>query len=574
MKLGADYIPITNELPDGRLNCILEDANANVLVTDLASQDWVNRLAGPKDTVGLDDETLKQTCQNLSGDNLATIGIDADTIAHIIYTSGSTGRPKGVLGTHGATFNRVTWMHQRFEYGEGEQAAHLTSMAFIRSVWELFVPLCSGLPMTLIQRDVVKDISRLMALLEQQKITRIVTAPSLMRAILQHYQLLNQQGESIQLTRLRYWFVSGEALPTDLAKEAMAVFANVEFYNLYGSTEVLSDVLYTQVTGQEQSSFIPLGKPISQVAVTVVDRQGNPVPDGVLGELVVTGKSVVAGYDGLAALNKTQFIDTPAGRGYRTGDLARVMPDGQIGYVGRADFQLKIRGYRIELGEIETRLLQIDKVNSVVVVAHEYEPQQKRLVAYLTLDKTSQKPSCERALIRAFRESLQANLPDYMVPSFFVLLDELPLTPNGKINRKALPEPQDRVMDSEYVAPQNAVEAKLVGIWADLLHIESDKLSVTANFIELGGHSLLLTRMLHIIKEQFDSQLSVKNLLEGPTVRQIAGLLIQHQQTGNKGAQNVPMRHFDEPQPQWPLSYAQYRVWFVEQLKDQTNAHI
>ncbi|MCJ8267986.1 MAG: amino acid adenylation domain-containing protein, partial [Psychrosphaera sp.] len=375
LKLGAAYVPITAELPNERLNCILEDSKATVLVTDLASVDWVNRLAKPQFTLVVDNEGVKQGCSILSGENLSTSGINDDTLAHIIYTSGSTGRPKGVLGTHGASFNRISWMHERFAFDEGEQAAHLTSMAFIRGVWELFVPLCAGVPMTLIERDVVKDPSRLMPLIEREKISRIVTAPSLLRAICEYgYK---------PLTSLRYWFVSGEALPTDLAKQAIAAFKDTQFFNLYGSTEVLSDVLYTEVNPQETASFIPLGKPISQVAVTVVDRQGSPVPDGVLGELVVAGKSVVGGYDGLEALTKTQFIDTPAGRGYRTGDLARVRPDGQIGYVGRADFQLKIRGYRIELGDIETRLMQVDWVSAAVVVAQGDEPEDKRLVAYV-----------------------------------------------------------------------------------------------------------------------------------------------------------------------------------------------
>ncbi|NQZ12532.1 MAG: AMP-binding protein, partial [Algicola sp.] len=362
----------------------------------------------------------------------------------------------------------------------------------------------------------VKDPSRLMPLIEREKISRIVTAPSLLRAICEH--------DYKSSTSLRYWFVSGEALPTDLAKQAIAAFKDTQFLNLYGSTEVLSDVLYTEVDPLETASFIPLGKPISQVAVTVVDRQGSPVPNGVLGELVVVGKSVVGGYDGLEALTKTQFIDTPAGRGYRTGDLARVRPDGQIGYVGRADFQLKIRGYRIELGEIETRLMQVDWVSAAIVVAQGDEPENKHLVAYVSGDGSEQ-------LIRDLRSALQTSLPDYMVPSFFMVLDALPLTPNGKINRKALPAPQGLVLADEYVAPANMVEAKHAKVWAAQLGIAVEQVSVIASFFELGGNSLLLLKLIGALAVE-GIKATVKQFYELSSIRRLS-------QAQSDGAQDV-----------------------------------
>ncbi|NQZ12613.1 MAG: amino acid adenylation domain-containing protein, partial [Algicola sp.] len=491
LKLGAVYVPLSAELPAKRLAGMLEDAKVHCILADTASLQWLQLTSTHKisaqTVITLDCNAVVSACAKHSTDNLIDRKINADTLAHIIYTSGSTGRPKGVLGSHGATVNRINWMLNDLPFEPNERPSHLSSMAFIRGVCELLVPLCGGVTLELLQRKTVKEPALLIGTIKDKNISSIITAPSMLSALCQHSEATGSNA----LGNLTYWFVSGEALPVSLARKAAKLFPKVNFYNLYGSTESLSDVLYTPVhLLGENSEYVPLGLPISLCAATIVDKQNNPVPDGVAGELVVTGENVALGYDGLFDLTQQQFIDTPLGKGYRTGDLGCVRADGQVAYLGRADHQIKIRGYRIELSEIEVQLSRLNQVEDVIVVVNTNKTaEEKSLVAYFT--SRSKAPSTSKVLaaelITQVRFQLSLILPNYMVPAALVVLDQLPRLPNGKVNRSALPKVTMIDSNRAFVKPTTDSEKLLAKIWGELLQLDADQLSSDANYFESGG---------------------------------------------------------------------------------------
>ncbi|NQZ12642.1 MAG: AMP-binding protein, partial [Algicola sp.] len=443
---------------------------------------------------------------------------------------------------------------ERFEFAPDERASHITSMAFVRGIWELLVPLCGGATLELFDRDVVKDPQQLVRQLAQSRITRIVTAPSLLRALLQF-----KAHHKFDISCIRYWFVSGEALTVDLAQQVASTFNHAEFFNLYGSTEVVSDVLYTAVNESAAFNCVPLGLPISGVAATIADSQLNPVPDSVIGELIITGASVNTGYDGLPELSKKQFIDTPVGRGYRTGDLARRLDNGQIGYVGRADHQVKVRGYRIELGEIEVQLAKMAEVKDVVVVA-KGEP--VMLLAYFTAASGDNNST----LIETVKTKLRETLPQYMIPAMFVVLDEFPLTPNGKVNRTALPKVDASTLAVDFVAPQSPTEQILVRIWVELLALENDRLSVTANFFAIGGNSLLCVTLAAEVREHLKVALSIRDIFNTPVLSQLATVIDSRERV-----ERVDVTAVKRPN-KLPASFAQQRLWLIDQMS-QGSSH-
>ncbi|WP_281560272.1 non-ribosomal peptide synthetase [Thalassomonas sp. RHCl1] len=558
LKAGAAYVPLTQELPIARIAMMLEDSQASLVLTDVKTSAWAAEFTSLAEVLVINDETVLAQRQAYPGENLACPGIGEQTLSHMIFTSGSTGRPKGVLGNHGALYNRVSWMHQAFPYQQEERAAHITSMAFIRGVWELWVPLCGGVALELFERDVVKDPKAFLQQLAQRRVTRMVTAPSLMRAIDAYLRV-----EPEFSARLSYWFVSGEALATSLAHQFVERLPETQFVNLYGSTEVLSDVLYYGVTGLETQAYVPLGQAISGVATTVIDRSGNPVPPGMVGELVVVGKSVTLGYAGLQELTEQQFINTPAGRGYRTGDLVRITGQGQVTYLGRIDHQLKIRGYRIELSEVESHLMQLHFIQDVVVMPYGDEP---ALAAYFTL---KQPVSVDEGNIQSLiRTELSTRLPAYMLPSVFISLKEWPLTPNGKVNRKALPEPDHAHLAQNYQAPESEGEKALAAIWSSLLPVDEQVLGLKANFFELGGHSLLSVRLIAEIKQAFNKALAVRDIFEHPLLGQLAGLIAQTPQMLDGGK----IKPVSSLLKRLPTSFSQQRLWFLDEM-DGGSAH-
>lgn len=559
MKLGAAYVPLTQELPIARIAMMLEDSETALILTDKKSAVWSQEFESITKTVVVDDEKTQNKLNNYSKEKIIHNDITDNTISHLIFTSGSTGRPKAVLGNHSALFNRVNWMLNEFPFKDNERASHITSMAFIRGVWELWVPLCAGVPLELFDREVVKDPKSFIHQLQQRQVSRIVTAPSLMSAIYGYLQEYNHQLEN-----LNFWFVSGEALSKDLSYKMLCQLPHIQFVNLYGSTEVLSDVLFHPISQLETSHYVPLGKPISGVATTIIDGCGNPVPLGVVGELIIVGKSVTLGYSGLKELTEKQFISTPVGKGYRTGDLVRMTVEGDISYIGRIDHQLKIRGHRIELSEVEYHLNQLSLVKDAAVVA--FGQEDKYLVAYFTLH-ASQKMD-DNILQSLIRSELSTLLPTYMMPSFFVKMSELPLTPNGKINRKALLEPDKTTLIGNYESAQSKTEKELVKIWSVLLEIKAERISIRANFFELGGHSLLSMRLITEVKNRLYKEITVRDIFEHSQLAQLAHCIDQLP-IMDLSSKIIKMSKHSR---YLPTSFSQQRLWFLDQM-DSGSVH-
>ena len=340
------------------------------------------------------------------------------------------------------------------------------------------------------------------------------------------------------------------------------------FFNAYGPTEATIDCCVFEYKGSP--SVLPIGRPITNVEVYVLSPEQQLVPIGVPGELYVGGVGLARGYLNRPELTAEKFIahpfsDDPEARLYRTGDLVRWLPDGNLAFLGRLDHQVKIRGFRIELGEIESELLCEPSVKEAVILAREDRSGDKRLVAYVTAAEMPEALD-EDALIESLKQRLKAVLPDYMVPSAFVMLEQLPLTPNGKVDRKALPEPDLAQMTGAYEAPQSPTEVRLAELWQTLLHLNSP-VSRDAHFFELGGHSLLGVRLLASIREQFALDIPIKTLFAQPILSELAAVLDAEALTAGQGIQVPPMVARDPQLTALPLSYAQQRLWFIDRLE-------
>uniref|UniRef100_A0A486XMP8 Siderophore biosynthesis non-ribosomal peptide synthetase modules @ Bacillibactin synthetase component F n=1 Tax=Rheinheimera sp. BAL341 TaxID=1708203 RepID=A0A486XMP8_9GAMM len=523
LKAGAAYVPLDPENPHARLQVIVEKSGLDCIVTETAFSDkpFLSHWSSDIPPIWIDN------CAELNTLPVTNISrqitqASTDSIASVIYTSGSTGIPKGVARKHHSLVNRVTWMHQRFPFEDDEQLCHITSFGFVRAVWELFTPLCSGQKVLLVARENVVDVRSLSNILAKYGITRLVTAPSAMNSIVTddyHHQTL--------LSHLRYWFVSGEALNATLAEKTQQLLPHVRLCNLYGSTETESDVLFYELAKHESfATSVPIGKPISNNRVYILDKQLQRVPIGVEGEICIAGQNLASGYHNAAELTNKVFVTDPFQNDgsvmFKTGDIGRFTHDGNIEYLGRNDDQVKVRGMRIEIGDIQTALLKNPKVNSAFVhlSKDDSDHQDNRLLAYVQLNKEFQGDLIDTVLPgteKEIREYLAAELPAFMLPSAIVVLEQIPLSPNGKVDRKKLPVPNKyAVSQDDYVAPVNDTEKVLCEIWQSLLRMS--KVGTTDNFFELGGHSLLAVRLISQISYQLNTDLTVKEVFRAQTI--------------------------------------------------------
>lgn len=446
------------------------------------------------------------------------------SIAYVIYTSGSTGQPKGVQALHRATSNRLGWMWRTMPFAAEEVCCQKTALSFVDSVWEIFGPLLQGVPSVIIPAMAVKDVPRLIEVLARHRVTRIVLVPSLLRAMLAVGAPLQQN-----LPHLRHWVCSGEALPSSLVREFYTQFPDARLINLYGSSEVAADVTCydsTELKGQTGHTLpnVPIGQPIDNAWCYILDDDLEPVPPGVEGELYVGGDCLARGYHQRPEMTAERFITNPFARGrlFRTGDRARWLPVSagvdparrpDIGFLGRNDSQVKIRGFRVELSEIEARLLACPTVQEAVVQLQQHASG-PRLVAYVA---ARQQPTAEELYWH-----LQQELPDYMVPGAFVILERLPLTPNGKVDRQSLAHLETSGVANRQVSapPANELEQAIADIWARLLELE--QVGRHDNFFVLGGHSLLATLFVTQIQAELQISLPLNVIFESPTVAEIA----------------------------------------------------
>ena len=534
LKAGGAYVPLDPAYPKQRLSFMVEDAQLPVLVTQ---ERLVEELPEHSAKVLCLDRDWGLIGQESEGNPAS--GAGAENLAYVIYTSGSTGKPKGVFGPHRGAVNRFAWMWEAYPFEAEEVCCQKTSLNFVDSIWEIFGPLLQGIRTVTIPEEVMQDPYQLVQALAAQQVTRIVLVPSLLRLLLDAGIDLRRR-----LPRLKLWVSSGEPLPRELSERFLEAMPQSVLLNLYGSSEVAADVTCydTRELGAQLSS-VPIGRPIANTQILLLDRQLGLVPIGVPGELCVGGDGLARGYLNRPELTAEKFVPHPFPAGaparlYKTGDLARWLPEGNLEYLGRLDHQVKIRGARVEPGEVEAVLGGHAEVSEAVVEARQEAGGELRLVAYvvpgreprgLESDEGEQVQAAESGqrpsptdLARRLRHFLAKRLPAYMLPGAVVVLEQLPRTPNGKVDRRALPAPEHSGAEAgvEYTAPRTAVEQALAEIWAEVLRIE--RVGIHANFFELGGHSLMATQVISRVRRTLRVELSVRSIFEGPTVAELA----------------------------------------------------
>ncbi|AXM89914.1 non-ribosomal peptide synthetase [Anoxybacillus ayderensis G10] len=542
LKAGAAYLPIDPEYPKERLAFMLDDAEPLCIITNSATQPKLSAIS-PLSMIVLDHPETEEAIKRYPSTNVEN-GRSALHPAYVIYTSGSTGKPKGVVVPFQNLNNFLFAMQDKFMLNERDRWLAVTTIAFDIAALEIFLPLMSGARLIVAKKEAIHDPQTLAALISNEEITIMQATPTLW------HMLVTYHPDSIAGLRV---LVGGEALPSSLASALDQL--GCEITNLYGPTE--TTIWSTMATLQQDDIVAPvIGKPIWNTQVYVLDRHLQPVPPGVAGELYIAGEGVARGYLKRPDLTAERFVANPYGppgsRMYRTGDLVRWRKDGSLDYIGRVDYQVKLRGFRIEIGEIEAILTKYDEVERAVVVAREDQPGAPRLVAYLI--PRGSKGALDLAELRLY---VSEKLPDYMVPSAFMILEEFPLTPNGKIDRKALPVP-DWTVTMKGRKPRTPQEEILCELFAEVLDLSA--VGIDDNFFELGGHSLLAARLISRIRDVLGVELAIGKLFESPTVAS----LVHHLKEAAHGKPPVKAyAHKDEI----PLSFAQRRLWFLHHLE-------
>ena len=516
LKAGGAYLPVDPEYPTERLRVILEEANPPVVLTQ-------SHLLNLIPAIAADYLCLDSHWEKVSGESTSNLGVEVGgkDVAYAIFTSGSTGKPKGVLNTHEGIVNRLLWMQDAYLLQQGDRVLQKTPFSFDVSVWEFFWPLLAGATLVVAKPGGHRDPSYLVKLIQQERITTMHFVPSMLQTFLEAHGV----GECRSLKKV---FCSGEALPYEIQQRFFERL-QVELHNLYGPTEAAVDVTYWACKRDCGNRIVPIGRPIANTQIVILDGSRQPVPVGVAGELHIGGVNLARGYLHQPELTAEKFVPNPfpeldADRLYRTGDLARFLPDGNVEYLGRTDNQVKIRGYRIELGEIEAALEEQPEIKQAVVIAREDRPGDKRLVAYLVAAASTVPTTLE------LRTRLKRRLPDYMVPTAYVFLDQIPISTNGKIDRKALPLPAETqpLQADINIAPQSHLEKTLVGMWAEVLGVQ--QVGLDDDFFDLGGHSLVGVRLFAKIKKTYQVDLELAVLFEARTVRRLADVIRKAQQ--------------------------------------------
>lgn len=515
LKAGGAYVPLDPAYPEERLAFILKDAEIKAVLTQERLRE---RLPEPDGfTLCLDTDwstVYAESEENLSG------GATAENSAYLIYTSGSTGAPKGVVITHRAVCNHLYWRQRTYPLIEEDRFLQKASLGFDISVWELFAPLLAGAQTVIARAGGHQDCAYLVRLISEQGVSTAHFGPALLQVFIEEPHLERCRN-------LRRVFCGGEALSPGLQQQFFGRL-NAELAHQYGPTEACIDITARDCRREGNRRVIPVGRPIDNAQIYILDGRLQPVPIGVQGELHCGGEPLARGYLNRPELTGEKFIPHPFGarpgaRMYKTGDVARYLPTGEIALIGRLDYQVKIRGFRIELGEIAAALAEYPAVReAVAVTTGDSEIGDQRLVAYVVLDKERDTTTS------ALRNFLQAKLPHYMTPSDFVLLERMPLTPSGKIDRKALPAPDhlDSRSAKSFVAPRDSIERELAEVWESLLGVRP--IGIKDNFFDLGGNSILAIRLIARMQKKCGRAIPLATLVEGGTVEQMA-IIVRNQ---------------------------------------------
>jgi amino acid adenylation domain-containing protein/non-ribosomal peptide synthase protein (TIGR01720 family) len=507
LKAGGAYIPIDPDYPQGRIDLMISDSKAKVLITQ---KNLADRLPGNLPEVFFIDDDLEASSEDEKN-------IESNTrlndLAYVIYTSGSTGTPKGVMISHASIVNHMLWMKEVFGFDASDSVFQKTPFSFDASVWEFYLPLLTGGRLIMAKPGGHMDMPYLVKTIIKNNITILQLVPSLLK------MLLDEKGIEKCLS-LKTVFCGGEALTYDLQEKLFSKL-NVEFYNLYGPTEATIDATYFKCGGDYKSKFFPIGKPVYNATAYILDKYQNPVPAGISGELYLGGVNIARGYLNNDELTRERFLvdafrTAPGRKLYRTGDLATFTPDGNIQFVGREDHQIKLRGFRIELEEIEAVLSAHEKVKESIVIIREDEPGVRRLTAYVIFKDG------QGAEAQELKDHLRKSLPLYMIPSDIMILLKMPLTPNLKIDRNALPVPEiPKLISENYVSPALPAETILADIWKKVLGI--DRVGIHDNFFELGGDSIISIQIISRANQE-GIKISPKQIFQYQTIAGLASV--------------------------------------------------
>ncbi|QCQ92200.1 non-ribosomal peptide synthetase [Rhodococcus sp. SGAir0479] len=543
---GGGYVPVDPDQPAERNGYILTTANPVLLLS--TSRDRSGLPDGQR-IVELDTVDVSGFSDAPVGDGERRAPLRSGNTAYVIFTSGSTGRPKGVAVGHAAIVNRLVWMQAEYGLGADDVVLQKTPFTFDVSVWEFFWPLQVGARLVVAAPDGHRDPAYLARTMVERGVTTAHFVPSMLSVFL-------ADPAAARVGSLRLVFASGEALPASTAARLREVLPSAALHNLYGPTEAAVDVTFHEVTAADAAG-VPIGAPVWNTRVLVLDGRLHPVPVGVAGELYLAGVQLARGYVSRADLTADRFVANPFGgpgeRMYRTGDLVSWNGSGELEYIGRTDFQVKLRGLRIELGEIETALLSLPGITQAVVLVRN-----EQLVAYVV-------PAADASLdVEQAKAGLARSLASYMVPSVFVILDAFPLNASGKLDRKALPEPVFEA--AVFRAPTTPTQEIVAGVFADILGV--DRVGLDDDFFALGGNSLIATQVVSRLGAAFDATVPVRVLFEDSTVEALASRI---QDLAGGGARK-PLTAGPRP-ARVPLSLAQQRMWFLSRLEPESTTY-
>ncbi|MCK4260648.1 MAG: amino acid adenylation domain-containing protein, partial [Halanaerobiales bacterium] len=553
LKAGGAYLPINPNYPKERVGYMLKDSGANILLTH---EYLVNEVPFRGQVIALEDEQIYLK----AGSNLEPIK-NSQGLAYIIYTSGSTGKPKGVMVSHKALNNFLFNMYNSFgeNLGQKDNCLSLTNISFDVSICEISIPLVFGATLVLYNNEMILDIYNLVRTIVDKAITFAYIPPTILKEV---YERLS--NEEVKLNKM---LVGVEPIKDYILEDYLKLNENMQIINGYGPTEAtICATFYKYGQTAPVGKNVPIGKPLANTQIYILDQYSNPVPQGVVGELCISGEGLAEGYLNGEDLTIEKFVPNPFIVGmkmYKTGDMARLLPSGIIKFVGRIDHQVKIRGFRIELGEVESQLLNCDSIKKAIVVDREDKNGAKYLCAYVVSEEEVTVGDFTPKELRAF---LLTSLPEYMIPSCFVQLDQMPLTANGKIDRKGLPVPEGNIMiGTEYEAPQNKIEEKLVEFWKELLGM--DKIGTGDNFFELGGHSLKATKLVGKIHKVLNVEVPLSEMFRTPTIKGISSYIKSATKIAYEVIEKVDFADYYE------ASSAQKRMFMLQQFDLQSTGY-
>ncbi|MBN2442195.1 MAG: amino acid adenylation domain-containing protein [Spirochaetales bacterium] len=509
LKAGGAYMPISIGYPNERINYMIENSQCNVILTKAKLGDMLSDY--DINIVIIDDINM----DSYSDINLEKTPAPHD-LAYVLYTSGSTGKPKGVMVEHYSVINHLNWMQQKYQLNETDILIQKTPFTFDVSVWELFLWFLIGSRLVLLENDGEKNPETLIQAIHRNNVTYIHFVPSMFSIFLDYIEQRKREEEIISLKRI---FLGGEILAPELLKKFNALIAaknNTKLSNFYGPTEATVDTTYFDCDGEIPYKSVPIGKPINNVKLYILDDEKHLQPLGIPGELYIGGECLARGYVNRPDLTRERFVTNPfdtSERMYRTGDLAKWLPDGNIEFLGRIDNQVKIRGFRIELGEIEGVIREYPSIKDVKVIVRVINNDSRLLAYYISIEDFE-----ESSLIDFIKE----RLPDYMIPMGFKKIESFPLNPNGKLNTGALPDIENVMNRSrlEYRAPVSETEKTIAEMWEEILSVE--KIGILDNFFDIGGHSLLAMRLVAKIQAEFGVEVSLQDFFKEPFIKTLA----------------------------------------------------